>query len=416
MNNDRCCCDDNYERAKKKIEEANKNLKLCYVQGPTGPKGDTGLQGLQGPIGPKGDIGPTGPQGPKGENGPTTINVGTTETGDYGTDAMVTNVGTNKDAILNFKIPRGIPGEQGLKGEKGDTGPQGPQGIPGPQGPQGEAGPTTIEVGSTLTGDPDTGAIVTNVGTNKDVILNFIIPRGEQGPKGDTGPQGLPGEIGISQAITVDGTETLEPGELAEVQDDFDRNIHHLTFYIPKGEKGEQGPIGPQGIRGEQGVAGPPGEQGEVGPAGPQGPRGEPNGVGAYGERYSASTQRFGLTANIETIIPLETTGPAIFVDYDSSYAIHIKKYGIYQISYFLNAATSVDTNYTISARVSETKILGSIIKGEGKANSINNISGTVIFGLYEGDEVTLIINSDQNTELIFDGTTCAKLTVIKLD
>lgn len=395
MNYDRCCCDDNYERARRKIEEANKNLKLCYVQGPTGP---------------------AGPQGPKGENGPSTIDVGITETGDYGTEAMVTNIGTNKDAILNFKIPRGVPGEQGLKGEKGDTGPQGPQGIPGPQGPQGEAGPTTIKVGTTETGDYGTEAMVTNVGTNQDVILNFKIPQGEkgdQGPKGDIGPQGLPGEIGISQAITIDGTETIESDEPAEVQDDFDRNIHHLTFYIPKGEKGEQGP---PGIQGEQGVAGPPGEQGEVGPVGPQGPKGAPNGIEAYGERYTNSTQRFNLTANRETIIPLETTGVAIFTDFDSTYAINIRKFGTYQINYFLNVATSVDTNYVVSIEASGTKLRSSDIKVQAKANTITQVNGSLLFGLAEGDEVTFVITSEQNTELIFDGTTGAKLTVIKLD
>lgn len=398
MNNERCCCDDNYERAKRKIEEANKNLKLCYVQGPTGPQG---------------------PQGPRGENGPTTIDVGTTETGDYGTDAMVTNVGTNKDAILNFKIPRGIPGEQGLKGEKGDTGPQGPQGEKGEQGPRGEAGPTTIKVGTTETGDYGTDATVTNVGTAQDVILNFKIPKGEkgeQGPKGDIGPQGLPGEIGISQAITIDGTETIEPDEPAEVQDDFDRNIHHLTFYIPKGEKGDIGPQGPQGIQGEQGVAGPPGEQGEEGPTGPQGPKGAPNGIEAYGERYTNSTQRFNLTANRETIIPLETTGVAVLTDFDSTYAINIKKFGTYQINYFLNVATSVDTNYVVSIEASGTKLRSSDIKVQAKANTITQVNGSLLFGLAEGDEVTFVITSEQNTELIFDGTTGAKLTVIKLD
>ena len=75
-------------------------------------------------------------------------------------------------------------------------------------------------------------------------------PRGEkgeqaiQGLKGDQGPQGLPGEIGQSEVITIDETETLEPNEKAEVQDDFEGRIHHLTFYIPKGEKGDQGPKG----------------------------------------------------------------------------------------------------------------------------------------------------------------------------
>ena len=392
MSNERCCCNDNYERAKRKIEEANKNLKLCYIQGPTGP------------------------QGPRGENVPTTIDVGITETVDYGTNAMVTNVGTNKDAILNFKIPRGIPGEQGIKGEKGDIGPQGPQGEKGEQGPRGESGPTTIKVGITETVDYGINAMVTNVGTNKDVILNFKIPKGEkgeQGPKGDIGPQGLPGEIGISQAITIDGTETIKSDEPAEVQDDFDRNIHHLTFYIPKGEKGDQGP---QGIQGEQGVAGPPGEQGKEGPTGPQGPKGAPNGLDAYGERYTNSTQRFSLTANMETIIPLEKTGVAIFTEFDSTYAINIKKFGTYQIIYFLNVATSVDTNYVVSIEASGTKLRSSDIKVQSKANTITQVNGSLIFGLAEGDEVTFVITSEQNTELIFDGTTGAKLTVIKLN
>ena len=139
------------------------------------------------------------------------------------------------------------------RGDKGD------RGEIGPQGPQGENGPTTIEVGITETSKPETEAIVTNVGTNKDVILNFKIPRGKPGEKGEQGetwpigPRGLPGEIGISQVITIDGTETVEPDEPTEVQDDFDANIHHLTFYIPKGEKGEQGPVGPQGPPGPQG-------------------------------------------------------------------------------------------------------------------------------------------------------------------
>lgn len=108
-------------------------------RGAQGPKGDTGLQGepgvkgdtgLQGEPGPKGDPGPEGPQGPKGDPGPqgdpgeqgpkgdpgpagqpATITVGTTTTGEPGTEAQVTNSGTAQDAILNFTIPKGEPGD-----------------------------------------------------------------------------------------------------------------------------------------------------------------------------------------------------------------------------------------------------------------------------------------------------------------
>ena len=77
-------------------------------------------------------------------------------------------------------------------------------------------------------------------------------------------------------------------------------------------------------------IQGPTGSKGETGPQGIQGAKGDPNGVGAYGVRYSDSTQRFKITAGTDIIIPLEKTGPAIFTEYDSSYAIEIRKWGLY--------------------------------------------------------------------------------------
>lgn len=71
------------------------------------------------------------------------------------------------------------------------------------------------------------------------------------------------------------------------------------------------------------------------GPTGPKGDKGEPSGIGAYGERYSNSTQRFTVKANNETIIPLEKSGPSHSINYNSSYAIEIKEMGVYQITYF---------------------------------------------------------------------------------
>ena len=105
--------------------------------------------------------------------GQTTVKIGTTTTGEPGTDASVTNSGSETEAILNFTIPRGTPGEtgpqgpqgeQGEKGDPGETGPQGPTGATGPQGEQGEKG--------------ETG------------------PQGPQGIQGETGPQGPQGEQG----------------------------------------------------------------------------------------------------------------------------------------------------------------------------------------------------------------------------
>lgn len=60
--------------------------------------------------GPKGDTGATGATGAQGDAA--TIQVGTVTTGAYGTNASVTNSGTEQDAVFDFVIPQGKPGEE----------------------------------------------------------------------------------------------------------------------------------------------------------------------------------------------------------------------------------------------------------------------------------------------------------------
>jgi len=62
---------------------------------------------------PRGEKGEPGKDGLDGEGIAATIEVGTVTTGAPGTNASVTNVGTEQRAILNFVIPRGEPGESG---------------------------------------------------------------------------------------------------------------------------------------------------------------------------------------------------------------------------------------------------------------------------------------------------------------
>lgn len=110
------------------------------------------------------------------------------------------------------------------------------------KGPKGDPGVSKISVRKTETIDPGLDAEVKSFSENNEVFLEFKIPKGQQGEKGEQGeqgPRGLPGEIGRTEHIVVDGTETVEPNEEASVIDDFDLNVHHLTFYIPKGEKGD---------------------------------------------------------------------------------------------------------------------------------------------------------------------------------
>ena len=134
-------------------------------------------------------FGPTGATGPTGPAGPATISVGVTNTGNPGTSASVTNVGTNQNAIFDFTVPAGPTGPQGIQGiagptgDVGPTGPQGPQGITGPQGPQGLVGPVG-PAGSQ--GEQGIQGIQGPTG-----------PTGPAGPAGPIGPQGVAGPQGI---------------------------------------------------------------------------------------------------------------------------------------------------------------------------------------------------------------------------
>lgn len=103
-------------------------------------------------------------KGDKGDPGnAATVDVGTTTTGNPGTDASVINSGTTSAAIFDFTIPRGdvgatgpqgLQGIQGIKGDKGDQGDQGIQGIQGVKGDKGDPGVGVTEqaVGFTITG------------------------------------------------------------------------------------------------------------------------------------------------------------------------------------------------------------------------------------------------------------------------
>ncbi len=91
---------------------------------------------------------------------------------------------TNKAGLAN-PAPVNVKGERGEKGEQGPqgaTGPQGAQGVQGLQGPAGNA--ATITIGNVTTSAPGTSASVTNRGTPSAVVLDFVLPRGEDGADG----------------------------------------------------------------------------------------------------------------------------------------------------------------------------------------------------------------------------------------
>lgn len=221
-------------------------FKLKNTGGPKGEKGDTGTAatitvgststGAPGtnasvtnsgtssaavldftiPRGDKGDKGDTGATGSPGAAA--TISVGTTTTGQPGTNASVTNVGTSSAAVLNFTIP---------KGAKGDTGATG---APGATGSPGAA--ATVSVGTTTTGQPGTNASVTNSGTQSAAVLNFTIPKGAKGDNGNPGS---------AATIAVGTVTTGLPGTSATVTNVGTSSAAVFDFTIPRGDKGEAG-------------------------------------------------------------------------------------------------------------------------------------------------------------------------------
>ena len=367
-----------YERIMKKIEEERKKYKFIYIQGPTGPKGDQGNQGE------------------RGIPGPTSIDVGTTETLESFEKAKVENVGTSEDVILNFKIPRGEKGiegkigPQGIQGPKGEKGDMGPQGI---KGEKGEQGPATIKIGNIETIESTESANVINVGTKEDVVLDFKIPRGEKGNQGEMGPRGLPGETGRTEHIAIDETETLEPGEPATVMDTFENWVHHLAFSIPKGEKGDTG------------------ERGPIGPAGPPGTEF----VSSYGIRYSMTDTQLTLPQGTDTIIPLPETGTAFLTEYPDNNSIKIKENGVYLVSYLLCGATNEECSITMSVRANDILQPATNTTSEFSAQIINNISGTTIISLQPNDLITLNVKPSKAVNLKFNGSTNAMLSVTKI-
>ena len=371
----------NYEKIKRSIEEENKKYKYCYIQGPTGPQGIAGPQGIP------------GPQGEKGDPGPSTVQIGKVETIEPNEKAEIVNIGTPVDVVLNFKIPRGEQGIEGKTGPQGIPGPQGEKGDIGPQGIKGERGdpgPSTIQIGKVETIEPNEKAEIVNAGTPVDVVLNFKIPKGDKGDQGDIGPRGLPGEIGRTEHIAIDETETLEPGEPAQVMDTFENWVHHLAFSIPKGDKGDRGPQGP---------AGPPGTEF----------------VSSYGIRYSMIDTQLNLQQGIDTIIPLPEKGTAFLTEYPDNNSIKIKENGVYLVSYLLCGATNEECSITMSVRANNVLQPATSATSEFSAQIINNISGSTIVSLQSNDLITLNVKTSKTVNLKFNGSTNAMLSVTKI-
>lgn len=181
------------------------------------------------------------------------VSVGSTTTGEPGTNAAVTNSGTTENVILNFTIPRGADGTDGAPGAKGDTGDPGPA--------------NTLTIGTVTSGDSASAEIT---GTAPNQTLNLVLPKGD---KGDTGAAGSDGADGVNATITaatatVDNTTSETPTCNVTLGGTESARTFAFNFVGIKGAKGDKGEQGPKGDAGDQGPQGEIGPQGTTGAAG----------------------------------------------------------------------------------------------------------------------------------------------------
>lgn len=183
-------------------------IELGIPQGAPGPKGDTGAPGPQGDPGPQGAKGDPGEQGPKGDTGKglTILDYyddleALQAAVQFPEDGDAYGIGTSEPYDIYIYSPtKGWVNNGPLQGAQGPQGPQGPQGDPGANGAPGEQGPAgtaaTITVGSVTASDPGFTPQVTNSGTASAAVLDFVLPRGAQGPAGSDGAPGADGQDG----------------------------------------------------------------------------------------------------------------------------------------------------------------------------------------------------------------------------
>lgn len=94
-----------------------------------------------------------------------------------------------------------------------------------------------------------------------NVTVATSAPAGPQGPKGDTGATGVAGAVGATPTITPKVT-SLAAGATPTVTKSGTDAAPTLTFGIPAGATGAQGPKGDTGSQGPQGATGPQGPTG----------------------------------------------------------------------------------------------------------------------------------------------------------
>ena len=197
--------------------------------------------------GPQGEQGPTGQTGPKGDT--PNVTVGTTTTGQAGSQAIVQNSGTETDVVLDFTIPRGIQGDKGDNGstftpsvsESGIISWTNDGGLPNPspqniRGPQGQNGSPGLYVGNSAPSDANIRLWVKPVDdyvfsySNPNLLINsnFMDPINQRGETTYSGnAYGIDRWKGatVGSSIGISGSGVLITGQITQYVEMKSSNI-----------------------------------------------------------------------------------------------------------------------------------------------------------------------------------------------
>lgn len=245
----------------------------------------------------------------------------------------------------------------------------------------------TVSVGTTTTAsDPATPAAVTNSGTDKDAVLNFVIPRGLQGPQGIQGVQGIQGEKGDAFAIQkvyssiaemnadYSGTD-VQIGQFVMIDTGSVEDPDTGKLYV-KGLQAYEFIVdlsGAQGIQGPQGIQGVQGERGETG-----------NGI--------ASVTKTGTAVLVDTYTITFTDGTSTTFNVQNGRGIAtVEKTGSSGLAdaYTITFTDGTTQNYVVNngnGIASVTQTGGSHIAGQYDTYTITYTDGTTsTFQVYNG-------------------------------
>lgn len=186
-------------------------------------------------------------------------------------------------------------------------------------GPTGPRGPVSISVGNTTTIEPGNNASVTNVGTDDNLILDFAIPRGNDGNSVSI----LGRYDSYDDLLREHPTGNIGDGYLIDedlyVWSDNEGKWNNVgRIKGPKGDMGLQGEMGPQGIQG------PPGKDGIA------------KIKSAYLVTFNASVSEDGVKVNSKELLPIDRVELDIddIVTVSENKIIKFNSIGYYKISF----------------------------------------------------------------------------------